>query len=171
MLFKWSSSWNCPKVTEICPFLNISHIHRAFLKPALLTALCCLLEKKLSSFLKRPWYLPIWIAWSVALWSREGVDLALLPVLHHIFACLSKTAIKTLKQNVKFVQTFFYQVFGCPKINFGPMTWRQSHPPSFNPNTFKYDPKVTRSTVTRVDPKAWPNSSLGFEPETFWFWV
>ena len=35
-----------------------------------------------------------------------------------------KSAIKILKQNVKFVQTFFYRSFGCPKANFGPLTRR-----------------------------------------------
>ena len=52
------------------------------------------------------------------------------------------STIKTLKQNVKFVQTFFYQVFGCPNINFGPRTQRQSQSPNVNQSTFKYDPKV-----------------------------
>ena len=86
--------------------------------------------------------LSIWIAWSLALWSCEGIDLAILPLVQHIFAWLSKTAIKTLKQKVKFVQTFFYQVFGCPKINFGPRTQRQSHSPNVNQSIFKYHPKV-----------------------------
>ena len=136
----------------MCPFFDISRIRPAFLKHALLTALCCVLEKKLSSFLKCSWYLSIWIAWSLALWSCEGIDLAILPLLQHIFAWLSKTAIKTLKQNVKFVQTFFYQVFGCPKINFEPRTERQSHSPNVNQSTFKYYPKVggSQSLTERI---------------------
>ena len=37
----------------------------------------------------------------------EDINLETLPILQWIFACLSKTAIKKLKQNVKFVKTFF----------------------------------------------------------------
>ena len=43
----------------------------------------------------------------VALWSHEDIGFEILPVLQRIFACLSKTAIKIMKRNVKFVQTFF----------------------------------------------------------------
>ena len=113
----------------------------------------CFLENKLSSFLKWSWYLSIWIAWSLALGLCEGIDLAILPLLQYIFVWLLKTAIKILKQNVNFVQTFFYQVFGYPKIKFGPRTQRQSYSSNVNQSTFKYDPKVTWSTVTRVGPK------------------
>ena len=35
---------------------------------------------------------------------------------------------KTLKQNLNFVQTFYW-LFGCLKASFGPLTWRQSHHP------------------------------------------
>ena len=65
-------------------------------------------KKKLSSFLKPFWYhLSIAIGWSVELWSCEDIGLEILLILQWIFACLSKTAIKKTKQNVKFVQTFF----------------------------------------------------------------
>ena len=67
---------------------------------------------------------------------------------------LDENGSKNTETKCKVCSNIFYQVFGSRKINFGPMTWRQSHSPSFNQNTFKYDPKVTRSTVTRVDLKA-----------------
>ena len=47
------------------------------------------------------------VAWSVALWSCVDMGLEILPILQRMFACYSKTAITTIKQNVKFVQTFF----------------------------------------------------------------
>ena len=48
-----------------------------------------------------------------------------MPILQRIFACLSKTAIKTQKQNVQFVQTLSHQPYSCHKANFGPLTRRQ----------------------------------------------
>ena len=40
------------------------------------------------------------------MWSRKDIGLEILPILQRIFAWVLKTAIKTLMQNVKFVQTF-----------------------------------------------------------------
>ena len=58
-----------------------------------------------------------------------------LEILQRIFACLSNWAIKTIKQNVKFVQTLFYLPFGCPKTNFGSLSRRQPNSPNFNHST------------------------------------
>ena len=58
-------------------------------------------------------YLPIVIAWSVALWSHKDIGLEILTILQRIFACLSKTAIKRLKQNIELIQTFFISHFAA----------------------------------------------------------
>ena len=34
-----------------------------------------------------------------------------------------------------FVKTYFYQTFGCPKANFGPLARRQPHSPDVNHST------------------------------------
>ena len=70
---------------------------------------------------------PLQIAWLVALWSNEDIYLEILPILHQIFASLSKTAIAILKQNKKFDQIFFYLPFGCPQANFVPLKSRQRY--------------------------------------------
>ena len=48
------------------------------------------------------------LIWCFAL--REDLSLEILPALQRIFTCLWKSAIKTLKQNAKFIQTY-YQVY------------------------------------------------------------
>ena len=40
---------------------------------------------------------------------------------------LSKTGVKILRQNVKFLQTSFYQPFACPNANLVSLTRRQPH--------------------------------------------
>ena len=61
-------------------------------------------------------------------------------------ASLSKAAIKTLNQNIKFVQTFFYQSFGCPKAKIVSRTRRQPHSPDVNHNTISSN-EVSRNEV------------------------
>ena len=46
---------------------------------------------------------------------------------------------KTLKQNVTFVQTFFNHPFDCPKVNFGPMARRNPQSPNVNHKTISSD--------------------------------
>ena len=115
-------------------------------------------------------YLSISIVWSVAMWSRKDIGLEILPILQRIlYACLSNWAIKTIKQNVKFVQTLFYLPFGCPKTNFGSLSTRQPNSPNFNHSTISS--KTWKSLVMRLGPRAWLSASVGFELETFRFRV
>ena len=46
------------------------------------------------------------IAWLAELWLHKDINLEMLPTIQWIFTCLSKTVIKTLKQNKKFVQNY-----------------------------------------------------------------
>ena len=59
---------------------------------------------------------------------------------------------KNTETKCKVCSNIFYQVFGCPKINFGPRTQRQSHSLNVNQSTFKYDPKVggSQSLTERI---------------------
>ena len=41
----------------------------------------------------------------------RDIGLEILPILQQIFTCFSKAAIKTLRQNVKFVQTFLSTIW------------------------------------------------------------
>ena len=75
----------------------------------------------------------------IALWSCQNIALEIMSILWQIFACLSKTVIKTLKQNVTFVQTFFYHPFDCRKVIFGPMARRKPQSPNVNDKTISSD--------------------------------
>ena len=61
---------------------------------SVLTAPCCLVSVDCSCLIG-------------CKWLREDIAFNILPILQQIFACLSKTVIKALKQQVKIVQTFF----------------------------------------------------------------
>ena len=80
--------------------------HRQILWSAL-TTLSSFPENEFWGFLKWLWYLSIAISWLVALQSRGNIGLERLLILQKIFVCLSKAIVKTLKQNVKFVQAVF----------------------------------------------------------------
>ena len=69
-----------------------------------LTAFCCFLEKIFHVFWSSFGICPLQFV-SVPLWSCEDIDLKIISQLQCIFTCLSKMAIKTLKENVKFAQT------------------------------------------------------------------
>ena len=60
---------------------------------------------------------------------------------------LGKNGNKKMKQNVKFVQTFFYQPFGCPKANLGLLTRKQPHLPDVNHNTISSTIRRFRNDV------------------------
>ena len=78
--------------------------------------------------------LSIAIAWSVELWSWEDIGLEILLILQWIFACLSKTAIKKPKQNVKFDQAFFTSHLAALRPTLG--HWQGSV--GFEPKTFGF---------------------------------
>lgn len=45
----------------------------------------------------------------------------------------------------------FYHLSGCPKLNFEPLTKRESHTPSVNHCAiFQFDPNITRNLITRL---------------------
>ena len=129
LLFRGVSSSNCPKFTEIYVFLLILHEFSLpyctllfsrkeiinFSEAALVSVdFNCLIGSFVFALGYRTWNI-----------ANTTAGICLPP----------KTAIKTLKQNVKFVETFFDQLFGCPKANFGPMTRIQPHSPDVNYNT------------------------------------
>ena len=111
------------------------------------------------------------VAWSVALWSREDIGLEILPILQRMFACLLKAAIKTIKENVKFVQKFFIRHLAALRPTLATDKEATLLIQCKSQHCFKYDLKVTRSLVIRLGPKTWPSASVGFKPETFRFRV
>ena len=78
---------------------------------SVLTVPCCFSEKKLSSFLKRLWYLSIAVVWLVTLGSREDICLKILLIL---CGCLLGCRKRQLKQNVNFVQVFYISTIWLP---------------------------------------------------------
>lgn len=78
------------------------------------------------NFSKWIWYLSIVIALLIVLQLRNDFGLKILTIITADIY-MSKTAIKILKQNVKFVQTF-----GFPETNLVSWTRRQPHSLDFN---------------------------------------
>ena len=105
------------------------------------------------------------IAWSYRPWNtaNTAVDICLL--------------VENSNKNTETIcksTNFFYQSFGCSKANFGPLTRRQPHSPHVNHSTISSRtrrPPGASFLVMRLGPKAWPGTSVGFEPEIFQFWV
>ena len=65
---------------------------------------------------------------------------------------------------------FSNQTLGCLKANFGPLTKTQPYSPSIKKlGIVFFNPKVTRSDVTTLDPYPLPSASEEFIQETFPF--
>lgn len=71
-------------------------------------------------------------------------------------------------EEFSFKSGFFYQLIGCPKKNFKPLTRRQPHLPGIHYWAISNLTQRPSRTLTRLGPKPWQSASAEFEPGTFY---
>ena len=115
-------------------------------------------------------YLSIAIALSVTLWSQEDIGLEIMPVLQWILIFLSKTAI-TLKQNAKFAKLFFISHLAVLRPTLDHWQGGSFTQPMLIRTLFQVWPEDHWEPRNETGSQTLTSALVGFEPETFRFWV